>query len=450
MMQNKWLVKACALLMAVMMLGVMGGEVNVAASRAINVRVDNRPITFDVNPQIVRGRVMVPVRAIVEAMGAVVGWDEEARTVSITRGETTVSLTIGALAARRNGRAVELDVPAFIANGRTLVPLRFISETLQYGVTWDESRMRVSIISRLERLNLLGPIAPLTFPFFRLRDEQAASPIAREAQVHIARTVDMLRAQAITGDMHFAALPTYVAANLYNRGVNLRLVNVAVWGNLYVVGVEGIPVRSMEDLRGRRIVIPSRGDTPDLVFRFLAAGKGLDLARDLQIDYVPSPMEAAGLLATGRADLAVLSEPAATSAVMSAQQQGRRLARLITLRKIWGEVTGSPERIPQAGIVALPAVVDRNDLIQAFSDAYTQAALWATANPSDMGALAARGIEGLQAPAAASALQFSEFRVVPAREVRAELERYFLTLQQMNPDIIGGRLPDERFYWQPD
>jgi NitT/TauT family transport system substrate-binding protein len=393
---------------------------------------------------------MVPVRAVAEATGAAVVWDEDTRTVSISKGETVVSLTIGALVARRNGRAVELDVPAFVANGRTLVPLRFISETLQYGVTWDESRLRVSVISRLERLNMLGPIAPLTFPFFRLRDEQAANPIARQAQVHIARTVDILRAQAVTADMHFAALPTYVAANLYNRGVNLRLVNVAIWGNLYVVGVDGLPVRSMADLRGRRIVVPSRGDTPDLIFRFLAAGKGLDIARDLQIDYVPSPMEAAGLLATGRAELAVLSEPAVTSAVMSAQQQGRRLARLITLRQVWGEVTGSLERIPQAGIVALPAVVERNDLIQAFSDAYTQAALWAAANPNDMGTLAARGIEGLQAPAAASALQFSEFRVVPARAVRQELELYFTTLQQLSPEIIGGRLPDERFYWQPD
>ncbi len=449
-MQNKWLIKVSALLLAVLMLAVIGGEINVAAGRLVTVRVDGVPVVFDAAPQLIRGRAMVPIRAIAERLGAVVGWDEDRRTVSITKGETAVSLTIGALAARRDGQAVALDVPAFISAGRTLVPLRFISEILGYGVTWDESRMRVSIMSKIGQLNMLGPIAPLTFPFFRLRDEQGVSPIARESQVHIARTVDMLRAQAVTGDMHFAAMPTYVAANLYNRGVNLRLVNVAIWGNLYIVGVDGLPVQSMADLRGRRIIVPSRGDTPDLVFRFLAAGKGLDIARDLQIEYVPSPMEAAGMLATGRAELAVLSEPAATAALMRAEREGRRLARLIALRTVWGEVTGGPARIPQAGIVALPAVVDRHDLIQAFSDAYNQAALWAAANPSDMGALVARGIEGVTAPAAASALQFSEFRVVPAYQVRAELERYFTTLQQMAPDILGGRLPDARFYWQGD
>jgi len=433
------------LLVTGLVFGAMGH-----AARAISVTVNNRLMQFDVAPEIVRGRVMVPIRSIAEALGATVTWDEVNRTVSISKGGTNVSLVLGAVVARHDGRAVELDVPAFATRGRTLVPLRFISEVLGYGVTWQEPTGRVAVITKLDRLNMLGPISPLTFPFYRVGTEPLTASVASQTQVHIARTVDMLRAQAIAPGMHFAAMPTHVAANLYNRGVDLRLINVAIWGNLFIVGVDGIPVRSMADLKGRRIVVPSRGDTPDLVFRFLAAGKGLDIARDLQIEYVPSPMEAAGLLASGRAELAVLSEPAVTSALTSALQQGRRLARLIELHKVWGEVTGSPARIPLAGIVALPAIVDRNDLIWAFSEAYDQASIWAAANPNEMGTLVSRGIEGVQAPAAVSALQFSEFRVVPARDVRQEIERYFTTLQQLSPDIIGGRLPDARFYWQPD
>ena len=436
--------------LATILLVSFGFDVVGSAVRVISVTVDNRLVAFDVAPEIIRGRVMVPIRSIAETLGATVAWDEVNRTVHIRKNATGISLLLGSVVARVNERAIELDVPAFASGGRTLVPLRFISEALGFGVTWHERTGRVAVITKLERLNMLGPISPLTFPFYRVGSEALAASMAEQTQVHIARTVDMLRAQAIAPGMHFAALPTHVAANLYNRGVNLRLINVAIWGNLYIVGVDSLPVRSMEDLKGRRIVVPSRGDTPDLVFRFLAAGKGLDITRDLQIEYVPSPMEAAGLLATGRAELAVLSEPAVTSALMSAQQQGRRLARLIELHKVWGEVTGSPARIPLAGIVALPAVADRNDLIQVFSEAYNQASLWAAANPNEMGALASRGIEGVQAAAAASALQFSEFRVVPALKVRREIELYFTTLQQLSPEIIGGRLPDARFYWQPD
>jgi NitT/TauT family transport system substrate-binding protein len=303
--------------------------------------------------------------------------------------------------------------------------------------------------ARLDRLHLLGPIAPLSFPFLRLKDGEELSGITREIQVHLARTVDMLRALALDREMHFAALPTYVAANLYNRGVKLRLVTVSSWGNLYLVGERGSNVKSLEDLKGQRLIIPSRGDAPDLVFRYLAAAKGLDIARDLRIEYVPSPMEGAALLATGRARLAVLSEPAATAALMRANEEGRSLERLIPLRKVWGEVTGASARIPQAGIVALPAIAGREDLIRAFSEAYGRAVAWAAANPEAMGALAEKGIEGLRAPAAASGIKFSELRAVPALDARRELEFYFSRLQELAPDIIGGKLPDAGFYWQP-
>ncbi|MBS3977962.1 MAG: PhnD/SsuA/transferrin family substrate-binding protein [Syntrophomonadaceae bacterium] len=448
MLQNRFL-KVFLLVLAVLLLATASGENAMATGRDVTVRIDGRPVVFDVAPQIVRERVMVPLKAIAGISGAAVDWDAARRTVTVEKGGNRIVLTVGSDKATHNGRQVALDSPVVIAGGRTLVPLRFISETLGYGVTWDGKARRVSLTSRLDRLNLLGPIAPLTFPFLRLMDTDALSSITSQTQVHIARTVDMLRAQALTGEMHFAAMPTYVAANLYNRGIKLKLVNVSVWGNLYIVGEGGAPVKSLADLKGQRLIIPSRGDTPDLVFRFLAAGKGLDIARDLQIEYVPSPMEAAGLLATGRARFAVLSEPAATSALQRARQEGRTLERLIPLRKVWGEVTRTADRMPQAGIVALPAITGRDDLIKAFNEAYSQAATWALSNPDGMGALAEKGIEGLRAPAAASALQFSELRAIPAIEVRPELEFYFSRLQELAPDIIGGKLPDAGFYWQP-
>jgi NitT/TauT family transport system substrate-binding protein len=442
------LLKVLVLFLAVL-LAAAASETAMAADRDVTVRIDGRPVISDVAPQIVRGRVMVPLKAIAGISGANVDWNAARRTVTVDKGGNRIVLSVGADKAIHNGRQVALDSPVVTAGGRTLVPLRFISESLGYGVTWDGSTRRVSLISKLDRLNVLGPIAPLTFPFFRLQDTDALSSITSQTQVHIARTVDMLRAQALTGEMHFAAMPTYVAANLYNSGIKLKLVNVSVWGNLYIVGERGAPVKSLEDLKGQRLIIPSRGDTPDLIFRFLAAGKGLDIARDLQIEYVPSAMEAAGLLATGRARFAVLSEPAATSALLKARQEGRTLERLIPLRKVWGEVTGTADRMPQAGIVALPAIAGRDDLIRAFSAAYSQAAAWAVLNPDEMGALAEKGIEGLRAPAAASALRFSELRAVPAIDVRRELEFYFSKLQELAPDIIGGKLPDAGFYWQP-
>ncbi|MEW6447220.1 MAG: WG repeat-containing protein [Bacillota bacterium] len=101
------------------------------------VLVDGKPLESKVPPAIEQGRVLVPARAISQVLGALLEWDGATRTVTITREQVTVRIAIGARAAYRNGVPVALDVPARIVNGRALVPLRFVSESLGAGVFWD-------------------------------------------------------------------------------------------------------------------------------------------------------------------------------------------------------------------------------------------------------------------------------------------------------------------------
>ena len=114
---------------------------------AIQVELDGRPMSFDVAPTQVGGRTMVPMRAIFEALGADVEWNDYTQTVTATRPPTEVQLTIGAAEALVNGRTVALDVPAMIQRGSTLVPLRFVSEALGAEVHWSEARQLVSIFT---------------------------------------------------------------------------------------------------------------------------------------------------------------------------------------------------------------------------------------------------------------------------------------------------------------
>ncbi|WP_422879851.1 copper amine oxidase N-terminal domain-containing protein [Neomoorella humiferrea] len=90
-----------------------------------------------------QGRTLVPLRAIFEALGADVNWDAATQTVTGTKGATIVKLTIGSTIAYVSGQAVPLDVPGKILNGRTLVPLRFISESLGAEVVYDNSRITI-------------------------------------------------------------------------------------------------------------------------------------------------------------------------------------------------------------------------------------------------------------------------------------------------------------------
>ena len=105
----------------------------------IKVTLDGAVLSFVVPPQIINGRTMVPLRAIFEAMGAEVDWDPDTETVTATKGDVVVILTIGDTAPTVNGEVVELDQAGVIIDGRTLAPLRFVAEAFGGDVDWVEA-----------------------------------------------------------------------------------------------------------------------------------------------------------------------------------------------------------------------------------------------------------------------------------------------------------------------
>lgn len=115
--------------------------------RVITVTLDGNPITFDVPPQLIEGRTMVPLRMIFEALGAEVSWDDATQTASGVKGDTTVKITINEKVLYKNGQAITLDVPAQLINDRTLVPVRAISESFEVKVDWDDATSTVILES---------------------------------------------------------------------------------------------------------------------------------------------------------------------------------------------------------------------------------------------------------------------------------------------------------------
>ncbi len=125
-----------------------------AESDDIKVLLNGTQLSFDVPPQIINGRTMVPVRKIFEAQGASVDWIEEKNLVVAGYKTDIISLHIGESsflvtdAVNNKTRIVELDVPAQIIDGRTLVPARAISEALGNKVDWDDVNRIVLITDK--------------------------------------------------------------------------------------------------------------------------------------------------------------------------------------------------------------------------------------------------------------------------------------------------------------
>lgn len=109
----------------------------VFAERPIKVMVGGEILETDVAPEIVEGRILLPLRAVFEAIGAEVLWDGETKTVTAKRKDDAVSFTIGVNVMKVNGSDKAIDVPAMIKSGRTLVPLRACAEAFELDVNWS-------------------------------------------------------------------------------------------------------------------------------------------------------------------------------------------------------------------------------------------------------------------------------------------------------------------------
>ena len=107
--------------------------------------VNGKAIENDVAPLIVNSRTYTPARFVAEALGAKVVWDEKSKTVTITKDEIEIILVIDSTIAYVNGEAVKMDASAFIADGRTFTPARFVAENLGAKVEWNEKARTVTI-----------------------------------------------------------------------------------------------------------------------------------------------------------------------------------------------------------------------------------------------------------------------------------------------------------------
>ncbi|WP_245156676.1 stalk domain-containing protein [Clostridium aminobutyricum] len=117
------------------------------ANNEIKIKVNDQYITFNQAPILESGTTLVPMRAIFESLGASMKWDQSAQKVTGTLGEAKVELVIGQKEASVNGKNITLEVAARLENGTTLVPVRFVSESLGASVAWDNAA-RTVIINR--------------------------------------------------------------------------------------------------------------------------------------------------------------------------------------------------------------------------------------------------------------------------------------------------------------
>lgn len=262
-------------------------------------------------------------------------------------------------------------------------------------------------------------------------------------QVKILNEPLQVRKMMIDGSADFAILPTTMAAIVYNKGLNYQLIAIPVWGTLYLFGSDTTITR-WEDLRGKTVNVMARGMTPDVLFRYLLQKNGIDPGRDITLDYsFPSHIDLANAVTAGQADLGVISEPLASMAM----QNNKAVRRIFSLNDEWSRYEGVP--VTETAFMAKKSVIKNNrHIVEKVISGYEASSEWVNQNPDSAALLIVKYNILPNAEVAQNAIPLSNLKFVRARGIKPQIEAYLNVFYQMNPDIIGGKIPDENFIYQ--
>ncbi|MCT7571875.1 ABC transporter substrate-binding protein [Aliarcobacter butzleri] len=302
------------------------------------------------------------------------------------------------------------------------------------------------------KIVVAGPIATVSHPIFHMIQNDVLKDIGKKIEFRLWNNPDELRAIILKGDADFIALPTNVASNLYNKGVNLKLLNVSVWGILQMISRDP-NLKTIKDFKDKEIVIPFRADMPDIVFQELAKKSGLNPKKDFKIQYVANPVDAMQMLILRRVDHALLAEPAVSIALRKTKSFPVKLVapelyRSVNLQEEWGKLFNVEAKIPQAGLAYIGDTKGKEELINKFLIEYEKSLSWYKQNPKEAASLAVKNLPMLDVEGLADSIEHVVFENIKAQDAINDLEFFFGILKENDAKLIGGKLPNKELYYK--
>lgn len=119
--------------------------ISVMGDGVIKVVLNGVELSFDVPPQLINNRTMVPMRKIFEELDAAIEWNESTQTIAAKQADIVIIMQINNSILTVDGKEITLDVPPQLVGGRTLVPVRAVAESFDAEVKWDENTQTVMI-----------------------------------------------------------------------------------------------------------------------------------------------------------------------------------------------------------------------------------------------------------------------------------------------------------------
>ena len=257
--------------------------------------------------------------------------------------------------------------------------------------------------------------------------------------------IDELTAKIAGGEIDIATVPANMASILYSRtNGEITVININTLGVLYILSARN-DISSVADLKGKTLYLSGKGTVPDLTLQYLLAQNNMSMS-DLKVEYKSEQTEAAAALAADSNAVALLPQPFA-AAVM---KNNSSVKINLDLSKEWEKTEGAGSPVTGVTVVRNQFLKDNPEAVKKFLAEHQASAEFAQSNPKEAAALAVKfGIIDNESVAEDAIPLCSTVCISDNAQMKELLGSYLKVLYEMNPETVGGSLPEDSFYYKP-
>lgn len=282
---------------------------------------------------------------------------------------------------------------------------------------------------------------PTGIGMVHLMDAQEKGTAQNDYTFTVASSPDEITAKILNNEVDIAAAPTNLAAVLYNRTEgNVTMLAVNTLGVLHILE-NGDTIQTAADLKGKTIYTTGQGANPEYVLRHILQKNGIDPDKDVTIEFVQENEELAALMDSGTATVAMVPEPTATTVLT----KNASIRRALDMTAEWDKVAD--------GKLMMGCVIVRNEFLKEHPDAVKtflseyENSIKATSDIDATAALCETTGIIPKAAVAKQAIPGCNLTFVAGETMKTEINGYFAVLFEANPKSLGGKLPDDAFYY---
>lgn len=302
------------------------------------------------------------------------------------------------------------------------------------AVSGDETVVRVG-----------GLKGPTTMGLVKLMDDAENGAAENNYEFTMVAAADEMTALVAGGKVDIALLPANVASVLYNKtNGGVSVIDINTLGVLYLVSSD-TSIETLDQLKGKTIVLTGKGATPEYTLRYLLSAAGL-AEDDVTLEFKSEAAEAAAFLAEDPSAIGLLPQPFVTSALA----QNDKLSVIMDMTEQWDKVQaeGSGSRLITGVTIAnTQFLADHADLVDTFLREHEASIQFTSADPDKTSELIEAAGIVQKAAVAKKALPFCNISYIDGTEMKDALTGYLQVLFEQNPASVGGALPDDAFYY---